>query len=636
MLLGLFLLIFTILASDSTIVASTFGGLRIYSILVIAGSIFLFFKHYKTGTAIIALPILILLIMNFAGIQSTFGNAESQLKDEYTTYWSTITDGKAEDKFACSGRGYITATDDDIIIVAGLYTDPESCTSKKIFNGEDVAVIIDGGQSFSSGGHEGQCTFHGINMNNQQKLIEFKAHTLDKGYDIIENGVKISYVDAPNGFTIGMSCDKRGGGRSSVAGYIKYIGYKAGYCDARDNEVPISESFTTQVNIDSKKAKEEGVSTLSFRVNQFCNEALPFTLRKLGEGIKPIGKAEGITPFNRGETIPSRALESNEVITINYWTPVEECQSKGCKVCGAGEANTKQSDGTFKCQSYLQADEPRTVTERQVVDASSSLNSFVFHSTKIKSSFQIGSQYFLAENKFTCDGEEGVYRAPNPTSSCYVADISYDSFSGKLNDGDSKILNDNLEVQYFSSGDYRIRSGGQTENNLEGNFIFKVTDAIHLQLESIDNTNGIIKFTLTNNLPDSKIMLKSQQRVLRSELNLPETSQEIQAKKGDNSIEVRYDNKNLGINEITIQTFYPIVTDKQYLIEGQGFKFGVDVGTDTPISGQVEPIEPAVVEPAVVEPATTTNSFPTGLIIAIILIVVLAGAVIYLIFKKKR
>src|SRR3990167_2276601 len=459
---------------------------------------------------------------------------EEQLKQEYNTVWSSVLDGAINE--ICIGKNFIYDT--ETIGISASFGNTASCTIDKTFNGEDVVVLL----SANGDGYEGDysisptgslvCTNSGSGTSTtttcpQQTLI-YKAHTLDTGYDVISNGVIVGSFNEPNGWKFGLSTSINGG-QKNFDGRIYFIGYKARFCDIRDNEVWIQESFSQPVNIND----------LSFRVTQFCHEAKPFTLRKLGEGEKSIGKFEGIIPFNRGETIPNRELD-NEIIIINYVTPISECSLFGCKVCGLGESNVKQSDGSFICQSFLREDEPRIIIEREIIIGGQ--NSFIFSGNE----FMIGSERFTSEYFFNCNANEGIYFAPNPSSNCYTSRVNYEGKTTDIIDVQTTMLNDNIQVQFFSSGKYYVRSDG-IESKLSGTFVFNIQKTFSVSIKEVKDNNLILN--VENHLPSHTIKIIQKQRVLHTEINL---------NKGMNEITILLNKENFGLNEIVIQFVYPI------------------------------------------------------------------------------
>jgi len=491
------------------------------------------------------------------------GDAESQLKEEYKTIWSDSTNGDWSKEFTASGRGSVASDTDAVNVAVDFKGSPETLTSKKVFNGEDVALLLAGGAAYSKSGQEIGCSvspggsFRCTSGSCAQTQIIYRAHTLDKGYDVIQDGVKVSDFDAPSGFSVSITCESSGG-RSSGGGSVQFLGQKARFCDVRDNEVWIQEQFSSPVSI----------KDLSYKPTQFCHEARPFTLRALGAGEKPIGKGEGIIAFNRGETIPKRALK-DEVLVINYATPAAECGLLGCKMCSLGKSNIKVN-GRWECQNFLRDDEPRTIKETEVIVAPS--NSFELTATKEKPSFSIGDLKFTATQSFACTAEEGAINyPPNPSKECYISQLSFGGTSVSLMYGSTGKVSDSLKFQYLASGSYTYRKDRSGEN-LAGRYIFTAAKTVTLRIAEIKADSLVLE--AVNYLPPNQVAIAAKQAVDRAEVSLADKTYAFKLNTGSNLVAIPLDKANLGTNELSMQAFYPV---EGITLDGDKLTFGFEV-----------------------------------------------------------
>lgn len=567
-------------------------------------------KKIKLIIFTFSIILLIIIFMFVFQSLSTFGDAESQAKLDYNTIWSDNTDGSISfancksvsnsifqsavansldgcysnlDKYASpSDRLYyknniltfqggeaVSNNENNILISSAFGSGTNTLKFNNKFDGQDVILILDGGAN-AEGGCEilpkGNFKCNQINGNVicQETIIKYKAHSLDKGYDVYQDDILIGEFDATNGFNIQISCSVSGGKQTTV-GTIKYIGYKARYCDIRDNEVWVQESFSSPVSI----------SDLQYEPMQFCHEARPFTVRQLGEGEKAIEKRK-LQSFNRGETLnPS----TDQIIVINYAVAVDKCQTDGCKTCGLGESNVLKN-GKWVCESFIKEDEPRTITEREIIKPTF-LNAFIFTATNENPSFSIGDKRFSSTSQFLCNNlDDGIYRPINPKSECYQSTYNFNGNSNIVKDSEKVLLSSNLQFTHYVGGEYIVRNPSsmntneQNSNNLNGNYYFEVNNPLEIEFIKVENNELV--FNVKNNLPRNNIFIKVEQHVERTETNLYNKQYNFDIY---NSKEIRipFDTENLGINEVIIKTFYPItINNDEILLYGQGFNFGFE------------------------------------------------------------
>src|SRR3990167_5119665 len=182
-------------------------------------------KGKNNGFVVVIAIIIAILLFKSIPLFSVFGSLEAQFEQEYNTYWGDNTDGvidpnvcnqlssqsavdnymtttttlpkcgytnfqpyyyRYEDsKFTSNGRYIATSyvTSDYIQVKASFFESPVTLTTKKTFDGEDVAIIVGGGIMTSSGS-SGSCS---LSPGGSFKLggdtgIIYKAHTFDDGY----------------------------------------------------------------------------------------------------------------------------------------------------------------------------------------------------------------------------------------------------------------------------------------------------------------------------------------------------------------------------------------------------------------------------------------------------------------------
>ena len=579
----------------------------------------------KTKIIIISIITIILIgvLLKFGGLFATFGSAESQFKLEYNTVYSDETDGRInlgicestivdgikdlesysqtqqlqssgdtgcfnyatrfgdspgryyqDNLWILKGRAEFTDNGNEVgVVTQSGGPRSGSLQTRDSFKGQEVIAIYSGGADGDSGQSISTCSFLGVTPNCnlnvadkrnilcQDTVVRYVPDTLDlTKYDVIQDGVLVNKISAPEGIKPTVGCTYSDG-RTVGAGQLKYVGTKARFCDIRDDEVWIQRSFSSPVNLQVLDEEFGEVPT------QFCHEARPFTLRKLGEGEAPLKKAEGIIPFNRGETI--QADEEN-IITLNYALNIETCQSEGCTKCGLGKSNIFKN-GRWTCENFLREDEPRTIGERELVIPTGT-NIFSAANT-----VKIGDVVFSSKQKFTCSPGEGIWSPPNPSLSCYESEIQYNNIDTVMKDSQKMALNPNLKVQYYAGGKYIIRSDG-TQNDLSGSYVFEVINPIELRFKEIDSTTSEMVFIVKNNMPTNELLIKTSQSVERTESNLVDERFEfVVSKDEEKELRVPINVENLGINNVELHTFYPItIVDNTILIPGQGFRFGFD------------------------------------------------------------
>ena len=215
--------------------------------------------------------------------------------------------------------------------------------------------------------------------------------------------------------------------------------------------------------------------------------------------------------------------------------------------------------------SYAQS----LVISNQQVNPSST-STFAFSSGR-SGSFYIGSDIFSVKNVYACNSPpEGTYTPPQPDANCYQGEIIFSQFSGVLKHGDIKTVNNYISFKYTANGNIISRSSG-LENNLNGNLLFTINNPLKVQVVGICLDKVTLK--VTNNLPPHLVDFKISQKALRVELNLPDQTLQFPLNTGDNTVVIPLNTQNLGINEVTIETFYPIKLSSPVLLSGDSVYF---------------------------------------------------------------
>ena len=106
------------------------------------------------------------------------------------------------------------------------------------------------------------------------------------------------------------------------------------------------------------------------------------------------------------------------------------------------------------------------------------------------------------------------------------------------------------------------------EINVVGGLIFKPNEKSDIPIEVI------------NNLAYNNIMLKVKQRVTRTNQILQDKTLTLNAITGKNNYKIEMDTSNLGVNEITLQAFYPIEADGKALIPSDIIKISTEIKED--------------------------------------------------------
>lgn len=521
-------------------------------------------RQGKIGLTFIFITVIALAVILSVSL-TILGDAESQLKEEYITDLDGVAD--LSPSYPNAGEntkfkwGTLTSAADDYINIVSLGSgvvgdsaDDGLLTIKYNLYGLETAVIVKDARYGLVEGIPVHTPSDGSNI-----IFLFKPQTLDLNkVDISKNGVIVKTLVVQDPFYITISTEDAGSINSYVN--IDFIGHKSRFCDVRGNEVWVRESFASPIRITDLERLGLPYPT------QFCHEARPFTFKNsLGEA--PLSKQEGILPFNRGDFIPSRNLVQGELITINYATPIERCQSNGCSVCGLGEANVRQSDGRFKCVSYIQEASPRTITQTQVI--TSDKISFLATSNN----FNIGTLNFATTNNFNCGvTDEGLYSPPNPSDSCYTGNINIGGNAYKLAYG-SEISTNGLKLKYLPVGNIRKDEKG-IENNLVASYLISVDKVVSYSIQEI--ADNILSLQIYNHLPENSITLRMSQRILAAESNLPDNYLTLKLKSGSNRVDIPLNKENIGINELKITSTYKT---GEITLTGDTLTFGYEVKT---------------------------------------------------------
>jgi len=507
---------------------------------------------------------------------------ETQLKQEYITYWADETDGiikpvcpstncrvsgtdyyYEDDKFITQGSVYAYTNKDWILVETSRGNPTVNLIVKQKFKGQEVALLLSNSV--------GNCVVSpaGSFKSIGESVIKYIPHTFDTSiYDVYQDGVKIKEINIGDGFNIKVSCS--GNYQQDSIGDIGFIGYKAEYaCDLSSDEVWVQENFAQPFNIND----------LSFPPTKFCDNERPFILRNIEQGETKIRLQEGIIPLNKGEIIPPRDMQSGEIITINYATPnVNGVTNK----CQPDQANIKIA-GVWICSRVIEKTiVTREILRREIIHVTNA-NSFIFNSNKDKSSFNIGDSTFSTIQNFGCVFPESVdvLRPPNPSTDCYTSTISYEGKTYELNDNQLINLDSNIAVQYFAGGEIT-----RTENKLAGTYIFNVVNPLDIDigggLSFKQNDISKVKIKLTNNLPSNQLILKISQKVVRTNQNLIDKQVNLNANKGDNDYEFDINTENLGVNEIILQAFYPITADANILLPSEKIRINVEILGEQP------------------------------------------------------
>lgn len=622
---------------------------------------------------------------------------ESQLKSEYTTYWSDATDGYLDtrftqpisisnrglsshyetDKFTCDIDGGARVSMGDTSGYAGVQTynyiqaytsgvSGFSCTSKKDFKGQELVILI----SSASGGIRLMGYTLGIGQQlsdpRSPSTIIWKPRTFNPNiYDIYISGLlTYSGVDYSNGLFINFG----GGGDNIVSSgiVIEHIGFKVLYsCDLSPNERWIQTQWIGSVSMDDIIKKDGLIPT------KFCKETRPFVLRDIQQGETSI-YPDPIPLFNRGCVIPNigdcktpAPLPNNQFIVINYavyqvaglenpttgtqaykciqrdlnykclgWTieevikpvevvvqckvnedcpmPLTEFQDKECLGYFKGCQNNKcVYDNTIlnapKCQNQVTTivKQIEQVEKRTVVPITGT-NIFTFSQNKDRSSFNIGDNTFTASMpQFLCSATSDTVNVPSPSSDCWKTTINYGGKKFEVKDSQSIFIDPIISVQYFAGGTYVINPEFKQANDKtpfrnddwSNTFIFTVdtSNALNLNVEDssfvIKDSIKKIDLSLINSLPTGEGIIKIGQRIKNINQNLPEQTIGQTFINGGNLFGIDMNTQNLGINPITIQSFYTINADTKVLIPSDKIILNYDVVNELPTVEKIITIE---------------------------------------------
>ena len=569
--------------------------------------------------------ILILLVVYFGGVFSTFGDTEAQLRSQYNTYWGDSTDGLGTEKFDCTTKDRFgqtvnspIGTGSDFLSISAGQGGTTNCVSTKNFIGQEVVLLISGSGSgiqshdtFGSCSHL-SCVNDGDKSSSRsttsscpQTMIKFIPHTFDTSiYDVIHEGRKTGEINVGNNFDIPISCGASGLRNSGFNGKIDYIGFKAEFaCDLSGEEVWIQEQF----------AESFDVEDLEFSPTKFCHETRPFVLRRLDEGEKPIRKEEGIQIINSNGII---SASSTDLVTVNY---AAFFVSGVLNKCAPNQANVRDSNGNWvcsdvikpleivvqcqensdcprplknKCPGYFQGcqnnfcmydndildsvvcknevvtiiKEIEKIQERELITVSGE-NVFGFTANYPSGSFDFGNKEFNGEIDYICDTPEGeIIRFPNPNPDCYTGTATFDEKKFELKDGNEFNIKDNILVKFFVGGQVLKReSESKTKEKLSSSFVFIVNDAFDIDIsdtsEILINSGKEVSININNNLFDGIILLKVKQTSKRTNQILPELRLDKSVVEGNNEVKFILDTSNLGIQELNVQAFYKIDVD---------------------------------------------------------------------------
>lgn len=434
--------------------------------------------------------------------------------------------------------------------------------AKQKFKGQEIAVIF-------GGTREKYNINQIVSTDSDPDIVKIilKPHTLEPTkWDVIKGGEKIREITAePDGFLRIYSQ-----AISNSGGSLFFLGYKAQYeCDLAPDEVFIQESFSQPFSI----------KDTSFPVTKLCKEVRPFILRDIQQG-EQAWYPNPMPSFNRGETLQ---VPSGQIAVINYATPNVVGVTNPCP---PDSANIKIA-GKWVCSQIIKTTTiTREILKREIIPITDA-NSFTFNSNKDKKSFLIGLNAFSASQQFGCDFPNDINSIdfPSPNADCYTSTINYEDNSYKLKDKQLLNLNKNIAIQYFVGGGLKRTDEG-IEDNLQGTYVFNIVNPLDINLEGgasfKQNEIGGIHIKIMNNLPKNDITLKITQKVVRTNENLMEKTIILKGERGINDYNFDIDTTNLGVNEITIQAFYPITADANILLPSEKIRINVEILGEQP------------------------------------------------------
>jgi len=554
---------------------------------------------------------------------------------------TSLTPCNPSGKFTCEGGGVITSnipSQDGILVRAGeavkngvrIFDNPVLTTTKK-FSGQEVAIVLNGGSN-----EFGFCDISPAGaFSGTRKLIEYKPHTFSSGgqltYDLVNNGLKTGeFTASTDGFPLQFTCQgisTQGSGN----GIVEYIGFSAQFeCDLSSDEVWIQEVFAESFNIED----------LEFIPTKFCHETRPFVLRRLDEGEKPIRKEEGIQVLNTGGIIPasltdlvtanyaaffvegvtSRCAENQANVKVgdiwvckNIIEPLQiivQCETssdcpqplknlcpdffKGCQNNFCVYNQEALNAPVCKNEVVTIIKEIEKIQERELIVVTGA-NLFLF-SVSPSASFNFGDKKFVGSADFTCEILDGTTTFPNPNPDCWQGTASFEGKDFDIKDGESFFIRDNINVTYFAGGSVLGRQDctqdedgvltcfiESTEKKVSADFIFEIIgNPIELNVgggsEVLKDSDGSITIVVKNNLPIGTVLLKINEIAKKTNQIFPEQRIETKLNEGDNTLSFDFDTTNLGIHEITIQTFYKMeVAGIEILLPSNKIVFNMNV-----------------------------------------------------------
>lgn len=245
------------------------------------------------------------------------------------------------------------------------------------------------------------------------------------------------------------------------------------------------------------------------------------------------------------------------------------------------------------------------------------INVFTFTQNKDKSGgFNIGDLAFTATSpQFTCTSSDNAVSAPNPSPDCWKTTINFGGQSFEVKDSEAVLIHSLIKVQYFASGTWVLNPeyhGAKDITNFRfdnwGNtFIFTIDISNAMQLNVEDSSFVLkdsikqIKVNLLNKLPSGDVIIKSQQRIKTTNQNLPEVAINKYALSGNNKFLIDMNTQNLGINPISLQSFYIIEADTKTLIPSDKITLFYDIVTELPSVTKAVEVEKEVVKPSFIK-----------------------------------
>lgn len=417
--------------------------------------------------------------------------AEQQLKQEYVTKWADNTDEPIVYFHSMQGVSYAEILEDFFYISSGSSLGDGSASMEIIptFKGQEVVLLARANER----GAYPQFKANGVEYpvpTNTLLTIKFIPHTFNiQIYDIEVNGVKVKEIDIGEGLSLSFRVTNR-----YAEAVVYFVGYKAQYeCDLSSEEVWIRERFTSQFDIND----------LEFMPTKFCHSTRPFVLRQLDTGETAIRREEGIYPLNRGEIIPSRVLETNEIVIVNYATFYVEGVTNRCDVNSANVWDGNkwvcksviepvqiivQCETNEDCPQPLKEQCPdyftgcinnfceyddtiwnseicknevvtiikiREEIQKQVLIESKGEYFFLFTQNRDRGNFMFGDEKFTASKlsyKCTKPSEEGYFNVPYGGNHCWGTTMNFMGSNYIMNNLNYALINPYITIQYVASG----------------------------------------------------------------------------------------------------------------------------------------------------------------------------------------